>query len=147
MRRPPHGPLPPKAHDMKREAEFLEKIHPFYPLVPKPYLFCQNENVIGAPFYIMERKKGIVIDEVFPLNQEVSKDQLQKLSYEVVDALAKLHQVNYEEAGLSNFGYAQGFLGRQVNGWIKRYQQVKTDEVSYFEEISKWLVNNIPENE
>ena len=145
LRRPPHGPLPPKAHDMKREAEFLEKIHPFYPLVPEPYLFCQNENVIGAPFYIMERKKGIVLDEVFPLNQEVSKDQLQKLSYEVVDALAKLHQVNFEEAGLSNFGYAQGFLGRQVNGWIKRYQQVKTDEVSYFEEISKWLVNNIPE--
>ncbi len=144
LRRPPEGPLPPKAHDMNREVDFLTKIHPYYPLVPKPYLFCQDERVMGAPFYVMERKSGFVLDEEFPPNQEVTKEQLQKLSYEVVDALAKLHQIDFEKAGLTEFGYAQGFLDRQVNGWIKRYQQVKTDDVLYVEKVSSWLVNNIP---
>ncbi|SER86435.1 phosphotransferase family protein [Psychrobacillus sp. OK032] len=144
LRRPPNGPLPPKAHDMKRESDFLEKLHPYFPFVPKPYLLCQNESVIGVPFYIMERKIGVVLDETFPPNQEVSKEQLQKLSYQVVDTLAELHQVNFEEAGLSDFGYAHGFLERQVHGWIKRYKQVETHHISYFEKVSNWLVNNIP---
>lgn len=144
LRRPPSGPLPPKAHDMKREADFLEKIHPYYPLVPKPYLYCQDEGVIGVPFYVMERKRGIVLDEEFPPNQEITKEQLQKLSYGVVDALAELHQIDFDKAGLANFGYAQGFLERQVNGWIKRYQQAKTDDIPYVDEVSSWLVNHIP---
>ncbi|SDI09670.1 Predicted kinase, aminoglycoside phosphotransferase (APT) family [Alteribacillus persepolensis] len=144
MRRPPNGPLPPKAHDMKRESEFLKKLYPYYSFVPKPYVFCDDKSVIGVPFYVMEHKKGIVIDESFPPGQNISADQLKTISYNVVDALADLHQIDYEKVGLSEFGYPEGFLNRQVHGWIKRFNKSKTDDVPYFEELSKWMVNHVP---
>ncbi|MGJ9457812.1 phosphotransferase family protein [Oceanobacillus sp. CF4.6] len=145
LRRPPNGPLPRKAHDMKREFEFLKKIHPYFSYVPKAYAFCEDESILGVPFYVMERKKGIVLDEVFPPNLEIVEEQLQTLSSGVVDALATLHTINYEEAGLSDFGYPNGFLNRQVDGWIKRYKKVQTDEVPHIAEVSKWLSENVPE--
>ncbi|WP_158734740.1 phosphotransferase family protein [Alteribacillus sp. YIM 98480] len=144
MRRPPNGPLPPKAHDMKRESEFLKKLYPYYSFVPEPYVFCDDKSVIGVPFYVMERKKGIVIDESFTPGQNISEDQLKTISYNAVDALAALHQIDYKEAGLSEFGFPEGFLNRQVHGWIKRYNKSKTDDVPYFEELSKWMVNHVP---
>src|SRR5215471_19022488 len=66
LRRPPLGPVPPKAHDMKRECGLLQQINPVFPLAPKPYIFCDDPNIIGAPFYVMERRHGIVIDRSFP---------------------------------------------------------------------------------
>lgn len=144
MRRPPFGPLPPKAHDMKRESEYLKRLHPYFPLVPKPYIFCDDESVIGAPFYVMERKKGVVLDDGFPPGVEVTEELCRKISYAVVDTLAQLHQVDYREAGLSQFGRPEGFMERQVKGWIARYDRVKTDEIPGVEQIARWLLDHIP---
>ncbi|MGH3107499.1 MAG: phosphotransferase, partial [Rubrobacter sp.] len=66
LRRPPLGPVPPKAHDMGRESGILARLNAVYPLAPKPYFFCEDESVIGAPFYVMERRTGIVLDDSFP---------------------------------------------------------------------------------
>src|ERR671939_352614 len=66
LRRPPLGPVPPKAHDMGRESGILDRLNAVYPLAPKPYFFCEDESVIGAPFYVMERRKGVVLDDTFP---------------------------------------------------------------------------------
>jgi aminoglycoside phosphotransferase (APT) family kinase protein len=147
MRRPPFGPLPPKAHDMKREYQLLEKLHPVFPYVPKPYFFCEDESVIGARFYLMERKKGVIIDEDFPLGYKATEKVCKRISYAVVDALAELHQIDYKEVGLSDFGYPKGFLERQVNGWIKRYERSKTDEIDVVDHLSKWLLNHIPDSQ
>lgn len=144
LRRPPLGELPPKAHDMKRESEFLAKIHPFFNLVPKPYIFCDDKEVIGAPFYVMERKHGIVLDDSFPEGIEVTDKLCKQISHSTVDALAQLHSVDYEEANLSGFGYPDGFLNRQVNGMIKRYRYYQTDDISCFEPLAKWFLENIP---
>ena len=146
LRRPPNGPLPPKAHDMQREALFLTKLHPYFPYVPKPYVLCEDTSIIGVPFYVMERKKGIMLDEEFPPNIDVTEKGLKELSYAVVDRLAELHSIDYEEAGLSGFGYPEGFVARQVKGWIKRYEKVKTDPIPYEEEIQKWLMEHMPES-
>ncbi|MFC2948041.1 phosphotransferase family protein [Virgibacillus sediminis] len=145
MRRPPNGPLPPKAHDMKRESGFLQRLHPFFPYGPEPYVMCEDVEIIGVPFYVMERKKGIVLDEEFPPDMEVTTERLQKLSYAVVDRLADLHTIDYEQAGLSSFGYPKGFINRQVQGWIKRYEKVKTDDIPYVDNVSMWLSDHVPE--
>ncbi|MFJ5757708.1 phosphotransferase family protein [Neobacillus sp. NPDC093182] len=144
MRRPPSGPLPPKAHDMKRESDLLTRLHPVFPLVPKPYVFCEDTEVLGAPFYVMERKQGVVLDAQFPPGFHVTKELRIEISNAVVDALAQLHTVEYEKAGLAQFGRPEGFLDRQVNSWIQRYIKYTTDEIPYFDKIAKWLEKNIP---
>jgi aminoglycoside phosphotransferase (APT) family kinase protein len=144
MRRPPFGPLPPKAHDMKRESEILKRLHPVFPLVPEPYLFCEDTSIIGAPFYVMSRKKGIVLDDRFPAGLEPTEENCKRVSYAVVDTLVRLHDVNYKEAGLAEFGHPEGFLERQVNGWIARYERSKTEEIPQFEKLAKWMRGSIP---
>ena len=144
MRRPPSGPLPPKAHDMQRESDLLKNLYPVFPLVPKPYVYCDDKTVIGVPFYVMQRKKGVVLDDHFPPEFTPTLELCQELSYAVVDALAQLHSVDYEKANLAEFGFPHGFLERQVNGWISRYQKYKTDDIPYFEPLAKWYLNNIP---
>lgn len=144
LRRPPFGPLPPKAHDMKRESEFLKRLHPYFPLVPKPYLFCDDESVIGAPFYVMERKSGVVVDQQFPPGVSVDEAVCRRISEVLVDTLVQLHQVDYREAGLASFGRPEGFLKRQVEGWIMRYERAKTDDIPAVESVSKWLLDHLP---
>lgn len=144
LRRPPFGPLPPKAHDMKRESEILKRLHPFFPLVPKVYLFCEDESVIGAPFYVMERIKGVVLDQQFPPGMKVDEAVCRRISEAVVDTLVQLHQVDYREAGLASFGRPEGFLERQVRGWIGRYERVKTDDLPWVDSVSKWLLEHLP---
>ncbi len=66
LRRPPFGPVPPKAHDMERESGLLRKIAPVFPLAPMPYFFCDDLSILGAPFYVMERRRGVVVNDRFP---------------------------------------------------------------------------------
>jgi aminoglycoside phosphotransferase (APT) family kinase protein len=129
---------------MKRESEFLKRLQPFFPLVPKPFLFCEDESLIGAPFYVMERKKGVVLDRQFPPGTEADETVCRRISYAVVDTLVQLHQVDYREAGLASFGRPEGFLERQVRGWIGRYERAKTDDIPVVESVSKWLLEHLP---
>lgn len=144
LRRPPNGPLPPKSHDMKRESDFLTKLYPYFPYVPKPYVMCEDTSIIGVPFYVMERKKGIVLDEEFPPHIEVTNSQLETLSYNVVDRLAELHTIDYEKAGLSSFGRPEGFIERQVKGWIKRYEKAKTEDIPNVDRVKELLMEQLP---
>jgi aminoglycoside phosphotransferase (APT) family kinase protein len=146
LRRPPAGPLPPKAHDMKRESAFMSHLHPYFSKVPRPIVFCEDESIMGVPFYVMERKQGVVLDVDFPPGIEYSEEAGRRISFLAADTLAELHMVDYKRAGLDTFGYPEGFVQRQVNGWIKRYERSQTDDIPAFEQISKWLVNNIPES-
>lgn len=144
MRRRPFGPLPPKAHDMVRECTLLQKLHDAYPYVAKTYVLCADESVIGAPFYVMERKRGWVFDGEYPAGFEAATDTAEKISHAVVDTLAKLHQVNYKEIGLERFGRPEGFLTRQVDTWIKRYDKFRTHELPQFEPLAKWFAEHVP---
>src|ERR671911_315585 len=118
LRRPPLGPVPPKAHDMGRESGILARLNAVYPLAPKPYFFCEDESVIGAPFYVMERRKGIVLDDTFPDGLEHDEELCHGISRMVVDTLAELHAVDFKAAGLEDLGKPDGFLRRQTEGWI-----------------------------
>jgi aminoglycoside phosphotransferase (APT) family kinase protein len=146
LRRPPFGSIPPKAHDMKREYEILEKLNRVFPLAPKPYLYCDDHNIMDRHFYVMEKKEGVVLDHSLPREFENQADTGLLVSKAVVDTLAKLHAVDYEAAGLSSIGYPEGYLSRQVHGWIKRFHNSKTNDIPEVECLEKWLLENIPQS-
>ncbi|QYJ17275.1 hypothetical protein Rxycam_03117 [Rubrobacter xylanophilus DSM 9941] len=146
LRRPPFGPVPPKAHDMRRESHILKRLHRVYPLAPRPYFFCDDESVIGAPFYVMERRRGVVVDDAFPEGTEVTPGLCRGISHTVVDTLVELHAVDPEEAGLSDIGRPEGFLERQVGGWISRWERARTEEVPEAAPLARWLSSRIPES-
>lgn len=144
LRRPPLGPVAPKAHDMQREYTILSDLHPLYPTAPKPYTFSTDEQIVGSPFFIMERRKGIVIDSKFPEHIQYDRMLGRKISELMVDQLVELHQVDYNQTELVNISKPEGFMERQVLGWIKRYERARTEEVPGVDQLTKWLKDNIP---
>jgi aminoglycoside phosphotransferase (APT) family kinase protein len=146
LRRPPLGPVPPKAHDMGRESGILARLNAVYPLAPRPYFFCEDESVIGAPFYVMERRTGVVLDDSFTEGVEHDEALCRGISGTLVDTLVELHAVDIRDAGLGNLGKPDGFLQRQTEGWISRYEKAKTDEIREVEPLTDWLARGIPES-
>jgi aminoglycoside phosphotransferase (APT) family kinase protein len=144
LRRPPFGPVAPKAHDMRRESGLLERIHPVFPLAPRPYLFCNDPEIMAVPFYVMERRKGLVLNDTFPDDTEVTPELCRRISETVVDTLVEIHAINWRAAGLAEFGHPEGFLQRQVTGWIERYARSQTDESPDVTTLIRWLVEHIP---
>src|SRR5215208_3687630 len=137
LRRPPLGPVPPKAHDMGRESKILMRLHGAYPLAPRPYFFTADDPILGAPFYVMEHRKGGV---------EPTEELYRGISRMVVDTLVELHAVDWQEAGLGEFGRPEGFLERQVKGWIGRYDKAKTEEIEEVGPLTEWISRDIPES-
>ena len=146
LRRPPLGPVPPKAHDMERESRLLMMLHEAYPLAPKPYFFTDDESIIGAQFYVMEHREGVIVDDEFPEGVEPTEELCRGMSQMVADTLIELHAVDWKEVGLEELGRPEGFLERQVKGWIKRYDEAKTEEIEEVEPLTEWLSEDIPES-
>ncbi|MGG3561137.1 phosphotransferase family protein [Neobacillus rhizosphaerae] len=144
LRRPPLGPVAPKAHDMEREYKILSELNPIFPVAPKPILFSENLEIVGSPFFLMERKNGTVIDTSFPEGTQVTKELCRHLSEVMVEKLVELHAIDYKQTGLSLISKPQGFMERQVHGWISRYERAKTDEIASVETLKKWLIDHIP---
>lgn len=144
LRRPPVGPVAPTAHDMPREYKLLERVHPLFPLAPKPILLCEDISVIGVPFYLMERRSGVIVRSSVPPaigdNNSVRRD----VSEAVVKTLVKLHAVEIEASGIVQLGKPIGFVGRQVDGWAKRWDRSKTGELQQMEEVIEWLTERLP---
>ncbi len=146
LRRPPLGPIPPKAHDMGRESGILSKLNAAFPLAPKPYFFTDDEALIGAPFYVMERRTGVVLDDSFPEDIDPDEELCKGISRAVADTLVGLHAVDPEEAGLGDLGRPEGFLERQTRGWISRYDKARTDDIEEVAPLTDWLAKNVPQS-
>ncbi|HSU79350.1 MAG TPA: phosphotransferase family protein [Candidatus Angelobacter sp.] len=144
LRRPPFGPVPPKAHDMARESTVLSKIHPVFPLAPKPYIYTEDETIIGKPFFIMERRRGVVLDTDFPNGYRPMPNDGERLSGRMVEQLVALHKLDLEESGLHTIGHPDGFLERQVHGWIGRYERSKTEVLPEVDALHGWMKATIP---
>src|SRR5690348_13846978 len=108
LRRPPFGPVAPTAHDMPREFRLLAAIHPVFHLAPQPYLLCEDMSVIGVPFYLMERRRGIVIRRQMPHEIEDSLALRRQISEAMVGALSALHAVDIYSSGLASIGKPVG---------------------------------------
>ena len=121
LRRPPLGPIPPGAHDMRREHRVLSVLHRRYPLAPKSLLLCEDESVIGTVFVVHERRHGFVIRDDIPPEFAGRPELNRRIGEALVDALADLHLVQPSEVALDDLGRPEGFLERQLSGWTKRW--------------------------
>ena len=146
LRRPPIGANIKSGHDMKREYTILNGLKKIYSKVPKPYIYSDNVKIIGAPFYLMERKKGIILRGNTPKKQLPDKLEMRNLSKKFIFTLAEIHRLNYKKAGLESLGKPIGYISRQVKGWINRYLASKTSDISNINYVYKWLDRNIHEN-
>ena len=144
VRRPPVGPVPPTAHDMAREYRWLSAMHRVFPLAPRPYALCEDPGVIGAVFYAMERRKGIVVRSEEPAQLQGNIPARRALSQTTVDTLARLHAVDVIGQGLSSLGKPAGFVERQVRGWSERWERSRTAVRPEMDALSAWLREHLP---
>ncbi|MBA3357575.1 MAG: phosphotransferase family protein [Pyrinomonadaceae bacterium] len=144
LRRPPLGPVPPKAHDMAREYRILEAVYPVFPLAPRPYVLCEDASVIGAIFYIMERRHGLVVRSDEPPELADHPAARPRVSQALVDTLARLHTVDINAHGLIALGKPAGFVERQVRGWSERWKGSQTSELPEMDTLAAWLTECLP---
>ena len=144
LRRPPFGNRVKTAHDMGREFFVLSALHPVYGKAPRPYLYCEDEEVIGAPFYVMERRRGVILRRTLPPGLFLPPVIASRLCQSFVEGLAELHQIDYQKAGLGDLGKKEGYVERQVRGWIDRYVGSQTDTWREFDEAGAWLLDRYP---
>ena len=146
VRRPPFGPLPPGGHDMAREYRVLSRLWEGFEQAPRAILFSDDSSIIGAPFFVMQRRSGFVIPNRRPLPPGIATDPttFRHMSEGFIDALADLHSVDYEKIGLSALGRPDGFVRRQITGWMDRWEKAKTGEVPLMNKLGAWFLENIP---
>ncbi len=142
LRRPPFGPVPPRAHDMAREYRLLAAVHPHFPLAPKPYLLCEDMSVVGSVFYVMERRRGLVIRTEEP--EGFDEPIRRRISGSVIDTLRDLHAIDVAAHALDTLGKPAGFVARQIRGWTERWHGSKTSEIAEMEWLARWLEERIP---
>jgi len=144
LRRPPFGSKVKSAHDMGREFRVLSRLHAAYPPAPKVLLYCDDDSVLGAPFYSMQPVSGVIVRKDPPAGLEFTPAIARSVCQSFMDNLAKLHSIDYAAIGLADFGKPQGYLERQVRGWIERYYGSKTHEIPEVEKLSAWMQQNLP---
>lgn len=144
LRRPPIGANIKSAHDMSREYKILSSLYMVYPKAPKALLYCGDESVIGAPFYLMERVEGVILRSHLPKEMALPHGLMAQIAEAFVESLVALHYVDFEAASLADLGRPQGYVQRQIEGWTRRYQNAKTDEIPEMTNIARWLAENMP---
>ena len=144
LRRPPLGPVAASAHDMGREYRVLSVLWRAFPYAPRAFLFCDDPAIIGAPFFVMERRQGVVVRRALPDAFAGQPDVPRRMSEALVDALAALHAVDYTALGLGDLGKPDGFIARQIEGWRRRWDAAKTDDLADMDRVYAWLRANVP---
>ncbi len=146
LRRPPLGPVSPGSHDMAREFRVLSTLWRAFPMAARAHLFCDDESVLGTPFFVMERRRGVVVQGAVPPEFGGGEDARsnQKLSEVVVDTLAEFHAVEPASAGLADLGRPEGFVERQMQGWIGRWRRACHEANPLVDELAGWLEKTMP---
>ncbi|HEV8679190.1 MAG TPA: phosphotransferase family protein, partial [Stellaceae bacterium] len=151
LRRPPLGPIPPGAHDMRREHRVLSRLYQCFPLAPRSLLLCEDESVIGAVFIVEERRHGFVIRDDLPAEFAGRPDLNQRIGEALIDALADLHLVPPAEVGLDDLGRPEDYVERQLAGWAKRWQAAQGGEAAErsaaaMAPVLDWLGAHVPQS-
>ena len=142
LRKKPPGTLLPSAHAVDREYRVITALGGTEVPVPKTYLLCEDESVLGTAFFIMDKVPGRVLDDQFapaftPAERGAVYDHL-------LEVLAALHAVDYQAVGLGNFGRPGNYYTRQINRWTKQYVASQTEEIPAMDQLMQWLPDNIP---
>jgi aminoglycoside phosphotransferase (APT) family kinase protein len=149
VRRPPFGPLPVGGHDMAREFRVLSRLWAAFKPAPRAMLFSDDVSIIGAPFFVMERRDGIVFKNRQPVPPELGEDPatFKNISEGFIDTLADLHAVDYDKIALGSLGKPAGFVKRQIGGWMQRWEKAKTVEVPLMDKLGAWYLEHAPDEQ
>jgi aminoglycoside phosphotransferase (APT) family kinase protein len=143
LRRPPLGHVLPTAHDMSREFRVLSALHGTAIPVAAPAAYCDDTEVIGSPFYLMEYVPGLVL-RTKEDGAQVSQEQARDLSEQLTAMLAAIHGVDLAAVGLDTFGRPEGYLARQLSRWQRQWELSKTQEVPGYDDLVKRLTGGLP---
>ena len=146
LRRPPTGTKAKGAHDMRREHDIQAALAPVFPAVPRMVAFCADDDLIGSPFYVMERIEGTILRRDVPPELGLDRSAVAVLCRTAVDTLVALHDVDVEAAGLAGLDRGDGYVRRQVDGWCGRYRRARTDDVGDFEATMAWIEAHQPDD-
>lgn len=148
LRRPPRGAFLPTAHDVLREYRVLSALGGTGVRAPRTLLACEDESVIGAPFYLMEKVEGYVIREELPGFLAEDESGRRRVGEELVDALAELHAVDWLSVGLEGWGKPSGYLERQLKRWSGQLDLTLplTRPLPDLVEVGEWLKGRVPES-
>jgi len=145
LRRPPRGPLPPSAHDVLREARLLRAVEAANVRTPRVLLACDDESVIGAPFYVMEKLEGDVLTSSIPGALD-SQAHRRRIAEELIDALVEIHAVDWRACGLEGYGKPTGYLDRQLRRFGGLWEHNRTRELPTMDRLTAWLAEHRPES-
>jgi aminoglycoside phosphotransferase (APT) family kinase protein len=143
LRRPPRPPLPPSAHDVLREARLLTAVQDADVRTPRVLATCDDESVIGAPFYVMECVEGHVMTAEVP---PALRDDTRRIGEDLVDALVEIHAVDWRACGLEGYGKPTGYLDRQLRRFGGLWEHNRTRELPVLERVTAWLAEHKPES-
>ncbi len=146
LRRAPRGTKAKGAHDMGREYRIQSALEEHFPYVAHMVGFCQDESVLGADFYVMDRIDGIIPRSEMPEGVDVTPEQARGMCLAMVDVMAELHSVDVEKAGLDGLSKGWGYVRRQVEGWSTRYRNARTDDAPSCEDTMAWLAEHQPDD-
>ena len=129
---------------MGREYRVLSGLYRVYRKVPRPLLYCEDDTVLGTPFYVMERVRGAILRAQPPTDLVLTPTLMQQLSFAAIDTLADIHALNVEAAGLADLGRPEGYVERQLRGWQRRYDNARTESIPQLEAVMRWLEGHQP---
>lgn len=148
MRRAPFGEKISKAHDMNREYQVLEALKKAgYKKAPKPILLYDKGDSADSPLLVMEFVEGTILRNTGKSQVSLNPQEFKTLSENTLDSLIELHQLELNTSGLIQLGKPDGYVERQVIGWIERYFKSKTNELPEMEKVAEWLKSTIPTTE
>lgn len=143
LRRPPVGAIK-RGHDMGREYRVLSKLQAAFSKAPKAFVYTEDLEIIGAPFYLMEKIEGIVLTHKEALKRNISPAVFPTIANSWLDTFVELHQVDYEAVGLGDLGKPQGYVERQVTNWGKQYLKAATQDIAEAQQVMTWMESNQP---
>jgi aminoglycoside phosphotransferase (APT) family kinase protein len=144
LRRPPVGPIAPKAHDMAREYRVLRAVHHHFPEAPRPCHLCEDTSVLGVVFFVMECRHGFILRKSLPVEFLQIPDHPRRISEAFLGCLVRLHAIDVADPDLAALGKPQGFLERQVHGWADRWNRARTEDLREMDLVGAWLADNMP---
>jgi len=146
LRKKPPGKLLPSAHAVDREYRILKALEDTDVPVPRVYLLCEDESIVGTPFYLMEKVEGRIFRH--PTAPEITSPEERLAIFESMnETLAKIHQVDWKAVGLSDFGKPGNYMARQISRWTKQYEASKTDQIESMDNLIQWLSRNVPDED
>jgi aminoglycoside phosphotransferase (APT) family kinase protein len=143
LRRPPVGAIK-RGHDMGREFKVLSGLNRGFSKAPEALAYTEDESIIGASFYIMEKVEGIILSFKEAKNRQIPAAEFPIIANSWLDTFVELHQLDYEKLGLGDLGKPEGYVNRQVTNWSKQYVKAATEDVPVAHKVMGWLAENQP---